>query len=103
MPDIRHLTFERFPKALYGLVVARRAGAGHTLSEPVFLYHLFSFFCRVLAPSVTVEHSAFRSVRIPSYRHLQSVLYQPLRLIFSYAPSYDTSGRNIYDPAHIYL
>ena len=75
MPDIRHLTFERFPKALYGLVIARGAGAGHTLSEPVFLYHFFCFLCRVLAASVNLRITAQVALNDNNMIHILSEGY----------------------------
>ena len=101
LPDIRQLTFERFPKAFYRPVIARCSGAGHALSEPVLLHELFRFLCRVLAASVAVIYRPFRSVRVSSDRHPESVLHDLLPPMPRDIPADQPPRRYIDHAAHI--
>lgn len=101
--DILHLTRQCSPEAFNRLVIAWCAGAGHALTEPILLYKLFGFQCRILTTPVTVENWRFRAVGISPYRHAESILNQYLGLAFANGPAHHSSGGYIQYPAQIQL
>lgn len=99
--DIRQLTFKRFSKALYRLVVAWRSRAWHTFSKPVLFCQLLCFLCCILASSVAVVYSTGRSVRISAYRHFESLLHDLLPLVLCYIPTDQSPCCHIDHPTDI--
>ena len=81
MPDIRHLNFERVPKAFNRLVVTRSSGAGHTFAKSEAFYKLFCFLRDILATSVATKYRISRTVGISPCRHFYTILHKLLPLM----------------------
>ena len=75
MTDISHLPFERFPKTLYGLIIARCSRSRHTFPKTVLFHQFFSFLCGILTTSVTmISYGIIRtqSIRISIISYVQT-------------------------------
>ena len=86
MPDIRHLNFERAPKALNRLVVARRSRSGHTFAKAEAFHKLLRLLCGVLTASVAVKDRTVGANRIFPHSHSYAVLHELLTLMPCHSP-----------------